>query len=717
MQKAKIEQENAMKKQKDAEKLARNAAETLARLNKKEKMTLLKGKIFKSIKKAAAQEAAGITIKRWFKRLKRTRLEHKRLENKKVEKTEYPTIETRKMFKPESNLTDSPEGSNEELLYESHSSHGSNRSEVDGLSFNSSDTESVEGIFLNAPVVEEGVIAPLRRNVPHNAPPRPARTFANTNTNQKVEVPALDPLARLEQLAKERNKEPRKAQLKPEKELPREREEIEEPREPALEREQIEERKKEREKEARLEELKAKVEKAFKGNEKVTEKESQDENTLLTVISRKSSEAEVAVDNAEDEMRVLKVTGGLAVRGEAKKKLNKLKAVKEEVEQEQGIVLDKMNQIYRNRVNRTIEKLNVTIREIAGVIASFNCICKLYFPKEEFLTIHTVPELVNSPYPKEQVDSTPNTVWYYLDQYHALILYVVSVTKFQRELAQIFNQDLSKRFISTNNTVKDIAQQNFFKTNHLVINQKIKELGYYVHERLRTNPYVKFKDIASTDIDYRIKRIKSDLTHMHQAKIDLETKMKKLEASMPQEKDKEWTTKLFDAFRQKFDEGQYQTCLNSVLKEEKIKPTEQDDKEGVFRIFHVMREIKGRTTSVGRGYPRSKTSSLNRPPETVVTEQKNPMVDRGKRYEVNLNEPESEPNPLLKKKLNAIRAAEKIKRQILAGKKVNEAQERKGIIESGTKLNYVGKTTGTEIETQKQALQPILKTRPLTNFV
>ena len=396
------------------------------------------------------------------------------------------------------------------------------------------------------------------------------------------------------------------------------------------------------------------------------------------------------MDNAEDEMRVLKVTGGLAVRGEAKKKLNKLKAIKEEVEQEQGIVLDKMNQIYRNRVNRTIEKLNITIREIAGVIASFNCICKLYFPKEEFLTIHTVPELVNSPYPKEQVDSTPNTVWYYLDQYHALILYVVSVTKFQRELAQIFNQDLSKRFISTNNTVKDIAQQNFFKTNHLVINQKIKELGYYVHERLRTNPYVKFKDIASTDIDYRIKRIKSDLTHMHQAKIDLETKMKKLEASMPQEKDKEWTKKLFDAFRQKFDEGQYQTCLNSVLKEEKIKPTEQDDKEGVFRIFHVMREIKGRTTSVGRGYPRSKTSSLNRPPETVVTEQKNPMVDRGKRYEVNLNEPESEPNPLLQEKLKAIRAAKKIKKQILVGKQVNEAQERKGIIESGTKLNHTG---------------------------
>ena len=166
------------------------------------------------------------------------------------------------MFKPESNRTDSPEsldlglnvGSNEELLYESHSSHGSNRSEVDGLSFNSSDTESVEGIFLNAPVVEEGAIAPLRRNGLGNAPPRPARTFGNTNTNQKVEVPALDPLARLEQLAKERNKEPRKAQLKPEKELPREREEIEEPREPALEREQIEERKKEREKEARLEE-------------------------------------------------------------------------------------------------------------------------------------------------------------------------------------------------------------------------------------------------------------------------------------------------------------------------------------------------------------------------------------------------------------------------------------------------------------------------------
>jgi hypothetical protein len=422
---------------------------------------------------------------------------------------------------------------------------------------------------------------------------------------QKTEEERLDGLEKLRERARERNKEPRHQEGLP------------------LGREEMEKLEEETEKNSRLREVKKVVSQEFERIERAPQDEELIVKRLLSAAYRKSSDAVIAVGTAERKVANIVKKKDLSEMNEAKIKLKQLLARENEVKEEQDIVLDVMNKKYITTVNAYIQTLNKTITEIAGAIATFNYIRSYYLEKTEILTIHTVPKLVHPPYPPNAVDCIPDTLLYYLDHYHALILYVDAMMKFYKELSEIFDQDLSN--------INEIII--FFKQIDGSINHNIKQMSNYVHEHLNHNSYVKSKGKP------RNERIKLDLEQIYYAKIDLEKKIKEL-TETTYNKREQWRDKFFKVFGQDYGETKYEDFLKSVLKEE-IKPIEQDDREGVFRIFHVMREIKGRDTSIGIGYTHSigkksnavkkvvsRTVSLNQGHDTQSTT----FLEKKKRY-------------------------------------------------------------------------------------
>ena len=259
------------------------------------------------------------------------------------------------------------------------------------------------------------------------------------------------------------------------------------------------------------------------------------------------------------------------------------------------LLLEISNRKLRFPLNNLIQKTNETIIKVATFIAKFIALSEIFVQKE-IDKIYLVPSLVLDPYPATKVDCFPDTLLYYLSHYYALIVYVDAMKILYGDVARIIRDAQPES--STNTNENNFLKLKFFSDMNKRIHEKIEEMIKNVREKIKTNPYV-----LSTGKS-REERIKSDLIQIYKAGDDLSSKIKNLEKILYDEP-KDLSTTLYHKFKVTPNEENVNLVLKDIVKKDNTVPNENDNKEGVFRIFVV---IKAQSASVARGYPQTKAN-------------------------------------------------------------------------------------------------------------
>ena len=313
----------------------------------------------------------------------------------------------------------------------------------------------------------------------------------------------------------------------------------------------------------------------------------------------------------------------------ANEELVKRQVERKRIIEEKALFMDILNRILRDPLNLQINRSNVIIEKVAGLLTMFQYISKVFIETRNHY-IYLIPELVLNPFPPTQVDSYPDTLLYYLHHYHVIGVYLDALITFYDEMVKI-SQD-----IPVNQTMTVTFKEDYFKKKQPEVDAILGKMIKQVRSNLVFTP---------VDINSSIKdKIRGRLIQIDNETKALEGKIKRIENVL--EESKRIRMYLLGKFGVQYDKDRILELFHTILKKETSIPTSSDQKEGVFRIFDIMGKVMNKTTgrllAAGRGYsaPRpnqiektagavsSRGQSMNRPPTAPVVQQGQSIISQ-----------------------------------------------------------------------------------------
>ena len=326
---------------------------------------------------------------------------------------------------------------------------------------------------------------------------------------------------------------------------------------------------------------------SFNRDEDVT-KPTEIEDALLAAYQTSRDDI-TKVDILEKETEELETQRPTIVQQkDARQRLEQARKAAEMSEQSRINVLATFNETYKTSINEFITQLN---QRLAMFTSKLNPMLTLFYsvskqprgidPKQ---FMYTIPSLVNFPVNNQKVDSTIETLYYYLKHYEALIIYIDNVVKLDEKidkLLQGYSSDLSEYS-------KDMITG-------------IQQVFTQMNERMRSE-LTNMEPYNQKDVRFLVKQLKNK-TSILKGLLDRFNEMK----ITP------WEQRILAKFG--LSSFPKETIHDiHLLRKTEMGARTHGGEQGVFRIFVSLQQTRHSSQFVYNPPSHSRGTSLNRPP-------------------------------------------------------------------------------------------------------
>ncbi len=297
-------------------------------------------------------------------------------------------------------------------------------------------------------------------------------------------------------------------------------------------------------------------------------KTSRDDVTKLTSIKQQIEELETHTHTSQQML-------------EAKQRLKEASKAADLSEFKRFEILAKINQKYKTSINQFIDLSN---QELANFTKQLDPLLDIFYSSQPRIMdpkqyVYTIPSLVNFPVNNVKVDSTTETLCYYIKHYDAVILYMRMIIELYKKLDELVKDRTETEIYEySNKSVKFIQRAITSMNDHMML-------------QLKPDEPCKKKDVSSL-----IRQIKDKKGILN----GLMEEFKELNISP-------WEQIIIDRFKIK---TQTMTKGVQLLQNTGVGREQHGGVQGVFRTFQSLKELNNvfMRSSISRG------ASINRPP-------------------------------------------------------------------------------------------------------